>query len=90
MADKQQYIEIISEIIQKQRDILGPDIALLKAREVIGLKLDKEGKVLNIVGKEDEVLQSLVSKYIELSGQIVKNILSPVFEKYPTIQIKIK
>lgn len=81
---------MITEIVQKQIAILGPDIALHKAEQVNGLKLDKSGKVLSISGTEQEILQQLVDKYIELSGEIVKNILNPVFAKYPNININIK
>ena len=84
------YKELISEIIQKQITILGPDVALLKAQQTPGLKIDSRGKVAAIAGSEQEVLQLLVDKYIQLSGQIVKNILDPVFAKYPSINVKIK
>ncbi len=89
-ATKENYRDLFTEIIQKQITILGPDIAILKASQVEGLKIDKQGKVLNIIGDESAILQMLVDKYIQLSGQIVKNILDPVFAKYPSINIKIK
>lgn len=79
----------MTEIIQKQIAILGPDIALHKAEQIPGLKLDKTGKVMGVSGSEQEILQALIDRYIELSGQIVKNILSPVFAKYPGISVKI-
>ncbi|MEK9180809.1 MAG: hypothetical protein AAB871_01080 [Patescibacteria group bacterium] len=88
--NKNDYKELISEIIQNQVKILGPDIALLKAKAIDGLKIDQHGKVLGIFGDEQEILQVLVDKYIQLSGQIVKNILVPVFAKYPSIDVKIK
>lgn len=90
MPSKEEYQTLITEIIQKQIAVLGPDIAIHKAEQAGGLKLDKSGQVLSVTGSEQEILQRLVDKYIELSGEIVKNILSPVFAKYPTINIKIK
>lgn len=90
MDNKNQYHDLITEIISKQILILGPDIALHKAEQVAGLKLDKDGKILSLGGDEQAILQQLVDKYIELSGEIVKNILTPVFAKYPSINIKIK
>lgn len=90
MADQQNYKNLINEIIAKQIVVLGPDIVLIKANSVQGLKIDSSGKVESIQGDPQEVLQKLVDEYILLSGQIVKNILSPVFEKYPDIKVSIK
>lgn len=89
MADSADYANLINDIIAKQTVILGPDIVLLKARNVPGLKLDASGKVESIDGNPDQVLQSLINEYIALSGQIVKNILTPVFAKYPHINVRI-
>ena len=90
MPSEQEYKDLISEIVKKQILILGPDVALLRAGSISGLKLDKEGGVLSVSGNQQETLQQLVDRYIELSGQIVKNVLKPVFAKYPTIKIDIK
>ena len=90
MADTKQYINLINDIISKQTVILGPDIVMLKAKNVQGLKLDDAGKVLSIEGDPQVILQQLIDEYISLSGQIVKNILNPVFAKYPDIKVSIK
>ena len=87
MADNSNYKNLINDIVTKQTIILGPDIVLLKARNVLGLTLDSQGKVESIKGDPQIVLQNLVNEYIALSGQIVKNILSPVLAKYPEIKI---
>ena len=84
------YKNLINDIIAKQTLILGPDIVLLKARNIPGLELSADGKVESIKGDHQQVLQSLVNEYIALSGQIVKNILSPVLAKYPEIKLTIK
>ena len=85
MDNKEQYYSLLTEIISKQAVILGPDIALLKARSIPGLVLDNNGKVTKIDGDPKEVVKSLVNVYVELSGMIVKSALSSVFTKYPTI-----
>lgn len=90
MANEQDYKGLIGEIVKKQIDILGPDVALLKAGNIDGLKLDERGNVISVKGDHQEALQKLVDQYIELSGQIVKNVLKPVFAKYPSIEIDIK
>ena len=84
------YKNLINDIIAKQILILGPDIVLLKARNVPGLKISDKGEVITLDGNPQDILQRLIDEYIALSGQIVKNILSPVFAKYPEIKISIK
>lgn len=90
MASAEDYKNLINDILAKQAVILGQDIVILKAKNVVGLNLTSEGKVESIDGNPEEVLQKLVDEYIALSGQIVKNILSPVFQKYPDIKITLK
>ena len=86
MENKEQYISMISEIIEKQGVILGPDIALLKARSVLGLTIDQNGKVVDIKGNPNDVIQQLIDEYVQLSGQIVKSALGSIFSKYPQIK----
>ncbi|HAQ03095.1 TPA: hypothetical protein DEP30_03740 [Candidatus Nomurabacteria bacterium] len=85
MDEKTRYVAIITEIIARQSIILGPDIALLKARSVVGLTVDDKGIVTDIKGDGNVVLQQLVNTYVELSGMIVKNALGSIFEKYPDL-----
>jgi hypothetical protein len=90
MATTEDYKNLINDILAKQAVILGQDIVVLKAKNVPGLTLGADGKVKEVTGNPEEVLQKLVDEYIALSGQIVKNILNPVFAKYPEIKISIK
>ncbi len=87
MDEKVQYTALISEIIKKQSLILGPEIAILKARSVPGLMVDNDGKVTGVGDNPKETLQNLVDQYVELSGLIVKNALGSIFAKYPDISI---
>ena len=83
--NNEKYKALLSEIIAKQSIILGPQISILKARNVLGLTINDEGKVVDIKGDGSVVLQQLVNTYVELSGMIVKNALGSIFEKYPEI-----
>lgn len=84
------YQKLIREIVHKQIDILGPEMAVRKANNVEGLKVSADGEVQSLQGNPQEVLQQLVSEYVALSGEIVKNILSPVLAKYPEIKLDLK
>ena len=88
MDQNQQYRDLISEVIAKQSVILGPDIAVIKARSVGGLMVDDNGKVIGINGEPEKVLEELINAYVALSGQIVKSALSSIFTKYPGINTK--
>ncbi len=80
------YKDILTEIIAKQTVILGPQVALLKAKGVAGLSLDDGGKVLDITGDPQVVLQKVIDQYVALSGDIVKNAVNSVFAKYPSLR----
>ena len=84
--EKETYKALLSEIIAKQIVILGPDMAVMRARSVSGLEVSDDGKVLNFSEEPSVVVQKLVDKYVELSGQIVKNALGSIFAKYPSIK----
>lgn len=85
MLTKEAYLKLLSEIIAKQAIILGPDFAILKARNVGTLVIDTEGRVIDVQGDPQLAVQSLVGQYTELSGQIVHNALAPIFAKYPEL-----
>jgi hypothetical protein len=84
--EKELYKMLMTEIVQKQTIILGPQIAFLKARKVSMISINDQGKVLDITGDPKVALQALVDEYVKLSGQIVKNTLGSIFTKYPQIQ----
>lgn len=77
----------MTDVIQKQIVILGPQIALLKARNVQGLALDDQGKITSVMGEPQDLLQKLVSEYVSLSGEIVKKAMEPLLNKYPSIKV---
>jgi len=86
MNEKELYKALMTEIIQKQSVILGPQIAILKARNVPSLVIGDSGHVTDIKEDPRTALQSLVDEYVKLSGQIVKNALGSIFIKYPQVE----
>jgi hypothetical protein len=86
MTDIEQYKSLIGEVIQKQIVILGPGIAVLKAKNVNGLSVTDEGKVVDIQGDPEAVLKELIDVYVALAGQIVKSALGSIFDKYSSIK----
>lgn len=86
MDQTEQYKSVMSEIIAKQSIILGPDMAVARAKRVSGIDVSEKGVVSGIDGDPAEALKRLIDTYVELSGQIVKNALGPIFMKYPDIK----
>lgn len=86
MDQNEQYKSVMAEIIAKQSVILGPDMAVARARKVNGLEVSLDGLVTGVTGDPAEALEKLIDSYVELSGQIVKNALGPIFTKYPSVK----
>jgi len=85
MGNLEDYKRVITEVIQKQMVILGPDIALLKARNVGGISVGGDGIVTNLDGDPSVLLQKLIDEYVSLSGLIVKKAMEPLLQKYPQL-----
>lgn len=81
----EEIIQTINEVIKKQIVILGPYIAVLKAKEVPGLEVSDKGEVISISGNHLDVLQNLVDKYVALSGMIVKKAMEPLLQRHLNI-----
>ncbi len=77
---------LLTEIIAKQAVILGPDIAIMKARSVKGMTVADDGKVISIDGDPQTAVKDLIDAYVSLSGQIVKSTIESIFLKYPGIK----
>ncbi|MBT3538978.1 hypothetical protein HOF40_04120 [Candidatus Parcubacteria bacterium] len=88
MENGNEYASLMSDIIKKQSDILGGEIAVLKARGVSELTISDDGKVTEIEGEPGRALKKLIDEYIALSGDIVKNVMGPIFDKYPSIKVE--
>lgn len=80
--NKDDYKALLSDIIAKQGVVLGPSIALLKARSVPGLRVNDAGVVEEITGDPEQAVKALVDTYVDLSGEIVKNALATVFAQH--------
>jgi hypothetical protein len=85
MQPNTDYKKLLTEVIQKQMVILGPSIALAKARNVKGLTVADDGTVVNIDGQPQELIQGLIDQFVQLSGLIVKKTMEPLLSVYPGV-----
>ncbi len=86
MANETEYKQMLTDLIQKQMVVLGPNIALDKARKIPGLKVADDGTVLDMDGDPQLVLKGVANEYMALSGQIAQMTLNTLLEKYPTLK----
>lgn len=86
MADQTEYKQMLTDLIQKQMVVLGPNIALDKARKIAGIKITDDGTVLDMDGDPQLVLKGVANEYMNLSGQIAQMTLNTLLEKYPTLK----
>lgn len=86
MSDNEQYKQMLTDLIQKQMVVLGPNIALDKARKVPGLKVADDGMVMDISGDPQIILKGVANEYMQLSGQIAQMTLNSLVEKYPRLK----
>lgn len=82
-SNKEEYVELFNEIIHRQTIVLGPDIAVIIAKKVEGLKFSEEGKVTDYEGDPQQHLQQLINGYVNLSGMIVRKTIEPLLAKHP-------
>ena len=84
----QDYPKLLTEVLQKQIIILGPEITLLKARNVSGLTVADSGQVTAITGDPKETAIKLLEQFRELSPLLVKKtmkqLLSAIISSYPS------
>lgn len=86
MPDQDEYKKMLTDLIQKQMVVLGPNIALDKARKIPGLKISDDGSVLEVSGDSQMVLKGVANEYMTLSGQIAQMTLNSLLEKYPQVK----
>ena len=90
MSKTQDSKAIIGEYIKKQMVILGPVVAVEKARKLDKIKLKDDGTVIQISGDGEEVLAMVESEYEGMIGNIAHTVLLRVIDKISTASGEIK
>jgi len=87
MDDETLCRDCVEDIIRALSKMLGPTIALSQAEKVQGLAIDNNGVVLEIGEDPNSVVNNLVDVYVEVSGDVVNDVLETIFTKYPSIVV---
>ncbi len=85
-----EYKNLLTELIQKQMVILGPEIARETAQAVPGLIVDAAGSVTAITGDPTLVFHDIAEGYLALSGSVTQIVLYALLEKYPAVRDQYK
>lgn len=88
MAEDSEYLALLSDLVKKQMIMLGPSVAIAKARKVLELTVAEDGQVTAISGDPRAALEKLAGEYMSLSGQIAQTTLQSLLEKYPSLKQK--
>jgi len=64
----EKYLKLFEEVIKKQEEIVGHDIALVQAKKA-GLSVSKEGHIVSCAGNPEVVLLRLI-KFFTKSGNM--------------------
>ena len=86
MTNLEDYLSLLSDLVKKQMVMLGPSVAISKARKVTGLTVAEDGQVTAISGDPQVALDQLAKEYMNLSGQIAQATLASLLEKYPNLK----
>ncbi|MBI1755397.1 hypothetical protein HY250_01125 [Candidatus Azambacteria bacterium] len=73
-----EYKKIISELVKRQMEIMGPSAALSIARKTPSVKIADNGQVTDISGDQKTALELVANSYIAFSGEISRIILKSV------------
>ena len=84
--NQEDYKKMLGDLVQKQMIVLGPNIALDKARKVPGVIINDDGTVKEVSGDPQMVLRGVANEYMALSGQIAQMTLNTLLEKYPSVK----
>ena len=76
------YTSVLSEFLQCQIKIFGPQIVHAKIGEIKGLTCDKDGVVKKLVGDPQSILQEVATRLGELSEYAVKGTLDRIVRNH--------
>lgn len=79
MSDAAQlYQKLLNEAIHKQMTVLGPQITLIKVRNVTGLTITDDGAIGTMSGNPEDVVTRFLEEFRELSAPMVKKTMQPL------------
>lgn len=81
-SKRELYEELMQAIIDKQKEILGVQVAVERAKKVEELWISVDGKILQVKGDHESALQSLINEYFKLTTQAGLNACIEVIREH--------
>lgn len=76
---------MLTDAIRKQMIILGPQITLIKARNVHSLTISDDGAVVGINGNPQTIVTQFLEQFRDLSAPLVKKTMQPLLSTISSI-----
>ena len=73
MSMQKDIHSVLSQVIKLQAMILGPDTAFRIAKNIGGFSMDQAGTVTAISGNGEQILQKVIEKFSDLSGEQISD-----------------
>jgi len=80
------FLNLLTDIIQKQIVILGRDVVLRKARSIGKITIDDTGAVTAVEGEAKVYLKSLIVSLAEISPESIRKTIEPMVSGNPELQ----
>jgi hypothetical protein len=85
------YEEMLTEIIKVQARIIGHGLALHLARDVKGMVINEEGRVVSFGGDPVSVMREVVQRYRKVERDVAitlaKKAIKPLLDGNPDLEI---
>ena len=78
MDTAQDYKKLLTEAIQKYMVILGPQITMMKVRNITGMTVSSEGIVTALSDSPQNVVTHFLEQFRDLSAPLVKKSMKPL------------
>lgn len=82
-----QYMKLIQEMLDKLKDVLDEHVVVKIVKDVEGVTISENGKVLSIEGSHQDIIQRLMDRFLSLSNDVVVKTLQPLLTQCPWIKI---
>lgn len=81
------YQAALTDLVQRHMVVLGPNIALDKARKVAGLVLADDGSVSELTGDPKLVFKAVLDEYLSLAGPVAERLASAILKSHPDVTL---
>lgn len=79
------YRHLMSDLLKNLINVLGPDVVLIKVKNVNAVRVNTNGEAVMIYGDPSTAFEKLINEYISLAPFVTKQIIRQVLANYPQL-----